>query len=284
MYDGELSHGVAFGELIAGEKKWFERIQEASAAGQTLISLAADGETFGHHHDGADRKLRRLIDRVRESPTHRTENFASCLNQASDLPELTLVEPSSWSCVHGVERWRSDCGCKMAPEVSSQQRWRAPLRDALDQLAAGLEAQYRLLAPTRLRDPERALDGLGRALGEPGAGVDRLERYTGDAAVSDAVAGEALVLLELMRDRAAMFTSCAWFFDDVAGIEGTQVLRYAAHAIDRLGMLSPVKAERLELAFVAALSAATSNDRELESAARVYSELAQRDRPAAAGE
>ena len=269
VYDGGLSHGVAFGALLDGHDAWFESLRSAADRRAPFVALATDGETFGHHHRGADRTLMRLISRARETEEVEIGNFASVLAGSSEVPFVTLEEPTSWSCAHGVERWRAECGCRMAPHLDSQQRWRAPLRAALESLAIGLDEAYAELAPGRLSEPEQALATLGEVLGTP-SGVEnfaaRAAARGGDRDRRD----EALALLEVARDRAAMFTSCAWFFDDVAGIEATQVLGYAAHALDRLHGLSPDRAAALEEAFVVQLAAAPANDADATSAAGVY--------------
>jgi len=272
VYDGDLSHGVAFGELLEGHDAWFDRIALAQASGTPLISLAMDGETFGHHHPGADRTLVRVIERLRLSKYLRIENFSSVLAKMAQLPEmdlveLELVEPTSWSCPHGVERWRAECGCKMIPERPSQQRWRAPLREALDELASGLLQAYRTLAPIHLEDPDGAKGGLGRALG---AGRTDFETYA--TSVASGAVGPAAALLEMARDSTAMFTSCGWFFDEVAGLEAGQILQVAAHAIDQLSSLDWARAAELEDKLIAALSEAPSNDDDIVHAGRFYAE------------
>ena len=265
VYDGRLSHGVAFGELLEGGDAWFEALRAAADAGVGLVALATDGETFGHHHRGADRALLGIIARVRRSRRAKLENFASVLARAGETPVVRLREPSSWSCAHGVERWRADCGCKMAPHEESRQRWRGPLRTALDGLATGLREAYGSLAPGRLSEPGPAVVDLGAFLGTP----DGLEAFA-RAAAAEGEGDKALALLQIVRDRAAMFTSCAWFFDDVAGIEPTQVLGYAAHALDRLATLAPERAAALEASFLEALAAAEANDPDVASAADIY--------------
>ncbi len=269
IYDGDLSHGVAFGALLDGRDAWFEALQSVAGRGGSAVALATDGETFGHHHQGADRTLMRVISRVRERGGMEIGNFASALAAAGDVPFVTLEEPTSWSCAHGVERWRSECGCRMAPHLDSQQRWRAPLRAALESLAAGLDEAGAELAPGRLPEPERAIETLGEALGAP-SGLEDLAALAARGIGSGERRDEALALLEVARDRAAMFTSCAWFFDDVAGLEARQVLGYAAHALDRLRRLAPERAEGLEAAFVADLAKAPANDADVGNAAAVY--------------
>ncbi|MXW55515.1 MAG: DUF3536 domain-containing protein, partial [Gemmatimonadales bacterium] len=169
--------------------------------------------------------------------------------------------------------------CRMAPHLDSQQRWRGPLREALQSLAAGLDEAYVELAPGRLPDPGRAMEALGEVLGAPPGLEDfaaraarEISRLLDDAPVTGGGErrDEALALLEVARDRAAMFTSCAWFFDDVAGLEARQVLGYAAHALDRLRRLAPERSEALETAFVADLAKAPANDADLGNAAVAY--------------
>ncbi len=289
VYDGDLSHGVAFGELLKEADAWLERIggpadgRSHGSGGDRLVSIATDGETFGHHHRGAEQTLAEVLRRLRESRAHRVENFASFLAAHPPGVQLELVEPSSWSCAHGVERWRSACGCRMAPEKESQQEWRRPLREALDALYVELDALYRERAPAVLRDPEAARLDYGRVMR---AGVEarraflervaRTDAGSGDAPTASpprdrpAVLEEAATLLEMMRDAGAMFTSCGWFFDDIAGLEPLQVLRYAAHAIDLASRLDPERAAALERALVAKLAEAASNDPEAGDAARLY--------------
>ena len=240
-YDGDLSHDVAFGQLLKDAAGW-EKQMLASAKGRKVLSLAMDGETFGHHHVYSDLALGSLIRRLATRRNVRVENFASIL--AARAPEVQgqLVAPSSWSCAHGVERWRSDCGCRMK---DGQQRWRAPLRAAIDWLAAEVHGIYEKSAGEG--DPWARRDAAG-----PGV----LPRYPADR-------GEQLV--EMERDVLRAMTSCGWFFDDFAGLEGRQVLRYAAHAIALAGDDAP----RLKEGFLACLGDATSND-EAAGTAREY--------------
>jgi len=224
-YDGALSHGVAFGALLADPATWVEALG-AGPAERRIVAIATDGETFGHHHPGAERTLAEVVAAIRDASGLRLENFASCLARTGATREVRLVEPSSWSCSHGIERWRDECGCRMAPETPSQQAWRRPLREALDWLAAALDATDMYPA-----DPDPA----GLAL-----------------------------------DRGAMFTSCAWFFDDVGGLEPAQVLAHAAHAIDTVAGRDRPLAERLEAGLLERLAAAPSNDPEIGDAARLY--------------
>ncbi|HEV8305700.1 MAG TPA: DUF3536 domain-containing protein [Gemmatimonadales bacterium] len=209
IYDGSLSHGVAFGPLVNDAAAWVERLRSAT---NELVTIATDGETYGHHHRGGDVTLAHVLDALAQRSDARVENLATFLARRPPQEEVRLVAPSSWSCPHGVERWRAECGCRAAPERAMQQRWRAPLRAALEWLAAEVRAIF-----------ERE----GRVL------PTELEHH-------------------LLR----MFTSCGWFFDDIAGIESVIVLRSAARAIELAGS----DAARLEAGLLERLAAAPSND------------------------
>ncbi len=209
LYDGPLSHGVAFGPLVNDAAAWVERLTSSSG---DLVSIATDGETYGHHHKGGDVTLARVLDTLAQRSDVRVENFAAFLARRPPEEEVRLVAPSSWSCPHGVERWRAECGCRAAPERNTQQRWRAPLRAALAWLSGEIRAAF-----------ERE----GRALST-----------------------------ELEHQLLRMFTSCGWFFDDIAGLESVIVLRSAARAIELAG---PDMA-RLEAGLLERLALAPSND------------------------
>lgn len=287
VYDGGLSHGVAFGSLLGDAGAWIRGVvQRAEEPGARLVSLATDGETFGHHHRWADMALASTLTGLEGDGRVRLEGYASFLSRNEPTEEVTLVEPSSWSCAHGVDRWRAECGCKMAPHQESQQAWRPVLRDALDELAADLHALYESEAARFFDDPSEVRDQYGSILdaGEP-ARRELVRRHAREA-LSDEDAARALTLLEIERDALRMFTSCGWFFDDLAGLEPLQVLRYAAHALDgvrRLGELSgPVAdevggranatAERWEERLRSRLADALSNDPEAGDGRRLWDE------------
>jgi len=218
-YDGGLSHGVAFGPLVNDAAQWVDRLTSASG---DLVAIATDGETYGHHHKGGDVTLARVLETLGQRSDMRVENFASFLARRPPEAEVGIVSPSSWSCPHGVERWRAECGCRAAPERNTQQRWRAPLRAALEWLSEEVRAQF-----------ERE----GRPL------PTELEH-------------------QLLR----MFTSCGWFFDDIAGIESVIVLRSAARVIDLVGP----QGARLEAGLLERLALAPSNDPAVGSGRELY--------------
>jgi alpha-amylase/alpha-mannosidase (GH57 family) len=221
IYDGALSHGVAFGPLVNDAAEWARRL--TSAAGD-LVAIATDGETYGHHHRGGDVTLARVLGMLAQRSDVWVENFAAFLARRPPEEDVRLVSPSSWSCPHGVERWRAECGCRAAPERATQQRWRAPLRAALEWLSGEIRGAYERDGRTMPRELEH----------------------------------------QVLR----MFTSCGWFFDDIAGIESVIVLRSAARAIELAG--PEMEAARLEAGLLERLALAPSNDPAVGSGRELY--------------
>lgn len=253
LYDGPLAHDVAFGPLIRDSERWVREVLSRPLAetGPTLVSLAADGETFGHHHPFGEMALAATLDRLGRDPEVRLDNFASFLARHPAEHPVELIEPGSWSCPHGVERWRSECGCRITPGTS--QAWRAPLREALDWLAAELHGRFESEGTPLLGDPWEARNGWLPPAPSP-------------------LPIRARELLEMEVYALAMFTSCGWFFDDIAGLESRICLRYAARAIEMAGS----EAARLHDELAARLEAARSNDPDQGTGADLY----RRARPA----
>lgn len=269
VYDGALAHKVAFGAALKDGAAWARRMLEGAGTAHSVVAVATDGETFGHHHRFAEMALARMVEDVRRSPVGALTNFAAILAARRPSERVTLVEPSSWSCAHGVERWRGDCGCRVAPEKGWHQRWRAPLRAAVEWLAGELHTLYDREAGALLADPWAARDACGELDAQGGATTVAVVAAHARRALSDAEVVRSRELLEMERNALRLFTSCAWFFDDIGGLEPLQVLRYAARAIELSG--APPS---LEAAFVQRLAAATSNDPEVGDAARIYRERA----------
>ena len=268
VYDGAISHDVAFGPLVRDAMAWSERMLATPVAGPApaLVSVATDGETYGHHHPFGEMALARMLARVRETPGAAVENFASFLARHPPEHAVRLIAPSAWSCSHGVERWRSDCGCRMAPDQATNQRWRAPLREAIAWLTNACHEIYDREAPRLLRDADAALARFGAVIG---AGSEAVHQYGGTVArgsVTEAELVRATELLEMERGALRTLTSCAWFFDDIGGLEALQVLRYAAWVIELAGPDSGF----LEEGFTRRLAQAESNSRALGTGRDIY--------------
>jgi alpha-amylase/alpha-mannosidase (GH57 family) len=265
VYDGGLSHAVAFGDLLDDGVAW----AQSMAAGTDRVrlrSLATDGETFGHHRKFGEMALAKAIVELRARTEVRLENYASFLAREGMGGEVEIVAPSSWSCPHGVERWRSDCGCRVDAAGETHQRWRRPLREALEWLSSGIHRVYARDAAGVFVDPWGARDAYGQVVGAAQGIVEPFVRQLLGGSATDAAARRAFDLLEMERNALRLFTSCAWFFDDVGGIEPRQVLAYAARALELAG----ADGERLRPGFLERLAAAESNDAQVGTAADVF--------------
>ncbi len=225
---------------------------------EPLISIATDGETYGHHHRFGEMALAAVLGLLRKDSRVRVENFSSFLSRHPAEHEVELVEPSSWSCVHGVDRWRSDCGCRMDPGQGTQQEWRKGLREAVDWLASQIHKIFEAEGPPLLGDPWSARNLYG----------SRSEAQTQDL--------RALELLEMERQALRLFTSCGWFFDDLDRVEPLQILRYAARALELTGPQQP----ELEEGFLKRLDAALSNGTPPRSGRAIFLEDAKPPVPA----
>jgi len=256
IYDGPISQDIAFGGLLHDAQGWADRMLAPDPSGtrRPVVAVATDGETYGHHHRFGEVALAWLLHALETRGDVRVENFAALLARHPAQHEVRLVAPSSWSCPHGVERWRSDCACRMAPAASARSmHWRAPLREALDWLAGELHGIYAREGEAVLVDPWMVRDGYGERRWDVAATTQFVRDHlrTPDDAATHVRARE---LLELEWGALGMFTSCGWFFDDIAGIEALQVLRYAARAIDLAG----TETRRLEAGLTDRLARAES--------------------------
>jgi alpha-amylase/alpha-mannosidase (GH57 family) len=269
FYDGPVSHAVAFEGLLGSGEGFADRLAAAfddrrSAA--QLVHVATDGESYGHHHPFGEMALAAACLRLESARPETLTNYGAFLAEFPPAHAVEIVEASSWSCSHGVERWRADCGCNSGR--GWHQRWRAPLREALDWLAEQLDPFFEARAGAWVKDPWEARDDyIQVVLDRSPAGVAAfLERHQ----LRPLTAGErmeALKLFELERQRLLMYTSCGWFFDDVSGIETVQVLKYAARAAQ---LARELGGPDVEPELVRRLEAAPSNVPELGSGDAVY--------------
>jgi alpha-amylase/alpha-mannosidase (GH57 family) len=276
FYHGELSQSLAFGRLMASSGTAARRIEAAFAPGRAdeLVLLAADGETFGHHEKFADMGLAHLL--AYELPAARLPavNPAYYLSLHPPRWEAELSPGprglgTSWSCAHGLDRWRDDCGCGAEP--GQHQRWRRPLREALDSLRDGLGEVYEREGGRLLKDPWAARDAYVAVLLDPGPEAET--RFIGEQAkrpLDDAQRRRVLGLLEMQRLALIMQSSCGWFFSELSGIEAVQNLKYAARAME---LARGEGGPDLEAGFISELKKAPSNLAEFGDGAGVYRKL-----------
>jgi alpha-amylase/alpha-mannosidase (GH57 family) len=270
FYDGPISQAVAFEGLLSDGKRFADRLMSGFSATRQfpqLVHIATDGESYGHHHRFGEMALTYALEEIQNNDAAQLTNYGEYLEKYPNEDLVEIVENSSWSCVHGVERWRSDCGCNSGGHPWNQQ-WRGPLRAALDWLRDRLAPIFESRLSRYVRDPWAARDGYIRLI------LDRSEASR--AAFFAEHAGrplnaeeqtDALKLLEMQRHAMLMYTSCGWFFDELSGLETVQVIHYAGRA---LRLAEECSGESIEAEFVQHLAAAKSNLPEHGDGARIY--------------
>ena len=237
FYDSDIAHAVAFGGLLNDGRELARRLTTAvlAAPGTPLVHVATDGESYGHHHRFGEMALASAIETIEREGQVQLTNYAAYLDRVPVHDEVVPRDNTSWSCAHGVERWRANCGCN-AGNYPGQQGWRAPLREALDWLRTQLDAAFERYGEPLLRDPWAARDAYATVLLRRDA-VQKdafLERHARRHA-QEQNRGLVWKLLEMQRHSLLSFTSCGWFFDEPSGIETVQILTYAARAIQLAG-------------------------------------------------
>jgi alpha-amylase/alpha-mannosidase (GH57 family) len=259
FYDGPISHAVAFEGLLDNGEKFAERLAGAFSdqrAWPELMHIATDGESYGHHHHHGEMALTYALESLQSKDLAQIANYGKYLAEHPPTHEVEIFENTSWSCVHGVERWRSNCGCNSG-RAGWNQEWRGPLRAALDALRDKLAERYEQAASGLLKDPWGARnDYIDVLLDRSEQNVCRFLRSHSSRELTKEEASRVLKLLELERHAMLMYTSCGWFFDEISGIETVQVIEYAGRAIQ---LAKDFWDDDLEGPFLEALSSAKSN-------------------------
>jgi alpha-amylase/alpha-mannosidase (GH57 family) len=268
FYDGPISRAVAFEQLLARGENLAHRLVGAFSDDREhaqLVDIATDGETYGHHHRFGDMALAYALHYIEQNELAAITNYGQFLELHPPEHEVEIAERTAWSCAHGVERWRSDCGCNTGAGPGWNQQWRTPLRDALDWLRDETAALFEREGGKLLRDPWAARDDyIDVVLDRSDASVDAfLARHT----LADASTTRVLQLLEMQRNAMLMYTSCGWFFNDISGIETVQVLHYAARVVQ---LALQAGGRDLEPALIERLAAAQSNLPERGTARDIY--------------
>jgi hypothetical protein len=217
------------------------------------VTVAVDGETFGHHHRFGEMALAWALRALAADPTLTLVGPAAFRARHPAVDEVEIIERTSWSCPHGIERWRADCGCATGGDGRTSQAWRTPLRRAIDWLRDELATLYEARAGEVLRDPWGARDRYVDCLLAPERTVAFLAAEAA-APLSAAATLQARRALEMTRHALLMQTSCGWFFDELTRIEPVLILRHAARAIE----LAEALGARPEEGLVARLEPAAS--------------------------
>jgi alpha-amylase/alpha-mannosidase (GH57 family) len=235
FYDGPISHAVAFEKLLSNGENFARRLLGGfndSRSWAQLMHIATDGETYGHHHNHGDMALAYALDYIERNQLARLTNYGEYLALYPPKEEVEIIENTSWSCVHGVERWQQDCGCNSGDRPQWRQHWRRPLREAFDWLRDELSPRCELEAAELLRDPAEArADYVSTVLDRSPASVNAFFARHAARELDPDDQVRLLKLMEIERHLMLMYTSCGWFFDELTGLETAQVLRYAGRAV-----------------------------------------------------
>lgn len=271
FYDGKLAGDIAFGNLLKDGKTMaqaFHHALDKETEEAQVVHVATDGETFGHHHRFGEMALAYCLHDIEKRKDVGILPYGAFLTRYPVMREVEIVPNSSWSCMHGVERWRSDCGCKTGGEAHWNQAWRAPLRHALDSLKTRLDIFYDQSLSDMLpnEDPSMVLQRYGTLL--PHRTEASMLAFAREMGLTDPSKQILLFrLLEMQRNGQLMYTSCAWFFNELSGIETTQVLQYACRAMQLMALSGGPDAES---EFLKTLESALSNHPEKGNGADIY--------------
>lgn len=274
FYDGPVSKSVAFDDVLASSQNLLNKIfaaEDKKSAGDQLISVATDGETFGHHKRHAERTLAFFLRSLAPRNNLKIVNFGEYLELHPALNEVKIKpgEGTSWSCIHGVKRWKEDCGC--GGGGGWHQKWRKPLRETLDLLRDRLIVIYENLGSAFFRDVWKARNGYIELVLDPSEErTDKFFHSNSHRELSSSEKQTALKLLEMQKFSMFMFTSCGWFFSEISGLETAKILEYAARAMELAMELTGIE---LEAEFMEGLSAAPSNIPKYKDGKRVYEML-----------
>lgn len=270
FYDGPASQAVAFEGLLNNGESFANRLrgQFAEHDDMELVHIATDGESYGHHHKLGEMALSYCLNSLEEDEEINLTIYGEFLEKFPPEYEAQIIEDTSWSCYHGVERWRSDCGCNTGGNGDWNQKWRRPLREAFDKVREKLITLYEEQMQPFTKDPwelrnryiqvilDRGYDNVGNFLSE------NIEK---DLSEEEKV--KVLKLLEMQYHAMLMYTSCGWFFDEVTGIESMQDIFYAQRAVQLAGEVS---GKDYEQDFVESLKNIPSNLPEYGTAHKAY--------------
>ena len=271
FYDGPISQAVAFEGLLRNGEDFAKRILGGLSDTRDwpqLMNIATDGETYGHHHRYGEMALAYAMQYIESNNLARLTNYGEYLEKHPATHEVEIINNTSWSCAHGVERWRSDCGCNSGMRAGWSQNWRAPLRASLDSLRDDLAVPYETEAAKLLKNPWAARDAyidviLDRSTPNLSSFFEQHATHQLDREEET----RALQLLEMQRHALLMYTSCGWFFDELSGLETVQVIMYAGRALQ---LAQEVFRDGFEQRFLEQLREAPSNVPEYGNGENIY--------------
>jgi alpha-amylase/alpha-mannosidase (GH57 family) len=271
FYDGPISQAIAFEHLLEKGENLAGRLVSAfsdSRPWPQIVHIATDGETYGHHHKQGEMALAYALHHIESNNLAKLTNYGEYLERHPPTHEAEIWERSAWSCSHGVERWNSNCGCNSGGYPNWNQEWRTPLRQALDWLRDAIAGPFESKGGEFFQDPWKARDEyIHVILDRSPENIDKFFSGRQKRELNEAEVTTALKLMEMQRHAMLMYTSCGWFFDELSGIETTQVIQYAARAVQ---LYEDVFGNPIEPAFLERLENAKSNVPENKDARVIY--------------
>src|SRR5438477_1183928 len=235
FYDGPISRAIAFERLLERGENFAERLVSAfsdSRPWPQIVHIATDGETYGHHHKRGEMALAYALHHIETNNIAKLTNYGQYLERHPPTHEAEIWERTAWSCVHGVERWNSHCGCNSGRYPNWNQYWRTPLRHAFDWLRDTAAGRFEQKGGEIFKDPWQARNEYINVI--LNRWPDNTEKFFQKQTTHELSPDEritALKLMEMQRHAMLMYTSCGWFFDELSGIETTQVIQYAARMV-----------------------------------------------------
>jgi alpha-amylase/alpha-mannosidase (GH57 family) len=260
FYDGPISQDLAFGNVLSSGEAFANRLLSAFSDQRNwpqIVHIATDGETYGHHQRHGDMALAYCLHHIENKKPAILTNYGEYLEKYSPTYEVEIFDNSSWSCIHGIDRWKNNCGCNSGMKPGWTQEWRTPLREAMNMVRDRLNPIYEREASYYFRDPWEVRNEYIDIIFD--RSEENIERYFTKHAIRNLLRvekGKALKLLEMQRNAMLMYTSCGWFFDDISGIETVQVMQYASEVMLYLEELQNIS---LEYEFLKILRHAPSN-------------------------
>jgi hypothetical protein len=271
FYDAPISHAVAFEGILKSGESFAKRLLEGFSGEREdsqIVHIATDGESYGHHHKFGDMALAYALNYVKRNNLARITNYGEYLELHPPQYEAEIFGNTSWSCIHGVERWRANCGCSPGTHPHWNQEWRKPLRESLDWLRDELSISYEQKAPEYLKDPWGARDDyIDVILDRSEENVEAFFQRHASYPLNEKEKVIATKLLETQRHAMLMYTSCGWFFEDISGIETVQVLQYAGRAVQ---LAKETFKRSLEKSFLSRIEKAESNIPENKNGRAIY--------------
>ena len=260
FYDGAISRSVAFDELLKDGNKFIKRLKEGVSDCRDfpqIVNIATDGESYGHHTKFGDMALAYVLKVKAKDEGFKITNYAEYLEKYRSDCEVEIKQASSWSCFHGVGRWKEDCGCSTGGHPGWNQKWRKPLREALDYLRDELVIIFEQEGPKYFDNVWEVRNNyIDVILDRNEMNVKKFQQDNFKPDLSDEQKVHAMELLEIQRQAMLMYTSCGWFFSEISGIETVQIMKYAARAMQ---LATKFSNKDLETHFLEILSEAKSN-------------------------